>query len=183
VTGSLTADLFRTIITTRSIDYSTGSNQFGDTLDDTHTFTGSLDITGSLLLNGYEVNEISDDSNFSDESPTALVTERAVANFNVAGTTTDETLYLRKQFFKTSSEIISTNTASFTATTASAPSGVTATSENDFIFFINGQYMEHDALSIRQKESNSFHLQVDTTSIGYSLESDDEILAIGKFNT
>ena len=43
--------------------------------------------------------------------------------------------------------------------------------------------MEHDALSIRQKESNSFHLQVDTTSIGYSLESDDEILAIGKFNT
>ncbi len=183
VTGSLTADLFRTIITTRSIDYSTGSNQFGDTLDDTHTFTGSLDITGSLLLNGYEVNEISDDSNFADESPTALVTERAVANFNVAGTTTDETLYLRKQFFKTSSEIISTNTASFTATTASAPSGVTATSENDFIFFINGQYMEHDALSIRQKESNSFHLQVDTTSIGYSLESDDEILAIGKFNT
>ena len=183
VTGSLTADLFRTIITTRSIDYSTGSNQFGDTLDDIHTFTGSLDITGSLLLNGYEVNEISDDSNFSDESPTALVTERAVANFNVAGTTTEETRYLRKQFFKTSSEIISTNTASFTATTASAPSGVTATSENDFIFFINGQYMEHDALSIRQKESNSFHLQVDTTSIGYSLESDDEILAIGKFNT
>ena len=43
--------------------------------------------------------------------------------------------------------------------------------------------MEHDALSIRQKSTGSFHLQVNTTSIGYSLESDDEILAIGKFNT
>ena len=60
---------------------------------------------------------------------------------------------------------------------------MTATSENDFVFFINGQYMEHDALSIRQKATGSFHLQVNTTSIGYSLESDDEILAIGKFNS
>jgi hypothetical protein len=42
--------------------------------------------------------------------------------------------------------------------------------------------MEHDALSIKQAGS-SFHLQVNTTSIGYELESDDEILAIGKFNS
>ena len=67
--------------------------------------------------------------------------------------------------------------------TASAPSGVTATTENDFVFFVNGQYMEHDALDIQQKNSTEFLLKVNTTSIGYSLESDDEILAIGKFNS
>jgi len=183
VTGSLISNTLVQNITTRSIDYSTGSNQFGDSSDDIHRFTGSMDVTGSFKLNGYEINEISNDSSFSDASATALVTERAVANFNVAGTTTAETTYLRKQFYKTSAGISGSNTASFNATTASAPSGVTATNENDFVFFINGQYMEHDALSIRQKSTGSFHLQVNTTSIGYSLESDDEILAIGKFNT
>ena len=182
VTGSLTSDLFITQITTRSVDFSTGSNEFGDTIDDKHEFTGSVDISGSFVLNGYSVNEISNDSTFIDESPTTLVTEQAIANFNVATLTTDETTYLRKQFFKTSSDIISTNTASFTATTASAPSCVTNTSKNDFVFFINGQYMEHDALTIAQNGAE-FYLQVDTSAIGYDLESDDEILAIGKFDS
>ena len=59
---------------------------------------------------------------------------------------------------------------------------MTATSENDFIFFINGQYMEHDAITIQQSAS-TFLLKVDNDSIGYDLETDDEILAIGKFNS
>ena len=42
--------------------------------------------------------------------------------------------------------------------------------------------MEHDALEIKQNGS-SFYLQVDTDGIGYELESDDEILAWGKFNS
>jgi len=183
VTGSITTNELIEQITTRSIDYSTGSNAFGDDFNDVHRFTGSLDVTGSFKLNGYSVSEISNDSDFTDGSATALVTENALKAFNPSSTTTDETTYLRKQFFKTSTGISGSNTASFTATTASAPSGVTTTSENDFVFFINGQYMEHDALSIRQKATGSFHLQVNTTSIGYSLESDDEILAIGKFNS
>ena len=77
---------------------------------------------------------------------------------------------------------MNTATASFTAVTASAPAGVTATDENDFLFFINGQYMEHDAITIQQSGS-SFLLQVDTDGIGYELESDDEIISVGKFNS
>jgi len=42
--------------------------------------------------------------------------------------------------------------------------------------------MEHDALEIQQLGS-VFVLKVDNDSIGYNLESDDEILAIGKFNS
>ena len=59
---------------------------------------------------------------------------------------------------------------------------MTATTETDFTFFINGQYMEHDALTIQQSGS-SFLLQVDTDGIGYELESDDEIISVGKFNS
>ena len=93
----------------------------------------------------------------------------------------DFTSYLRKQFVKKSASITVPSTASFTAVSASAPAGFTSTIEDDFLFFINGQYMEHDALTIRQ-EGSSFMLFVNTGSIGYDLEVDDEILAWGKFN-
>ena len=182
VTGSLISQVSITEITTQSIDFSAGSNQFGNVSGDTQSFTGSVDITGSFSLNGYQVDSISNDSTFADQSQTALVTEYALANFNVSGLTTDETTYLRKNFYKSSNGISGSNTASFNATTASAPTGLTSTSENDFVFFINGQYMEHDAISIQQNNTE-FLLKVNTDSIGYELESDDEILGIGKFNS
>ena len=90
--------------------------------------------------------------------------------------------YLRKSYVKKSASITIPSSASFTAVSASAPDGVTSTTEDDFIFFINGQYMEHDALSIQQ-EGSSFILLVSTGSIGYDLEADDEVLAWGKFNS
>ena len=96
--------------------------------------------------------------------------------------------YLRKNYVKKTSSITVPNTASFTAMTAShwemytSPARMTATSEDDFLFFINGQYMEHDALTIKQ-EGTSLVLLVNTGSIGYDLESDDEILAWGKFDS
>ena len=83
---------------------------------------------------------------------------------------------------KISTTLVNSATASFSAVTASAPSGLAETTEHDYLFFINGQYMEHDALEIKQNGS-SFYLQVDTDGIGYELESDDEILAWGKFNS
>lgn len=115
VTGSITTNELIEQITTRSIDYSTGSNAFGDDFNDVHRFTGSLDVTGSFKLNGYSISEISNDSDFTDGSTTALVTENALKQFNPSSTTTDETTYLRKQFFKTSTGISGSNTASFTA--------------------------------------------------------------------
>jgi len=42
--------------------------------------------------------------------------------------------------------------------------------------------MEHDALEIQQAAS-SLLLKINTDSIGYELESDDEIIAMGKFNS
>ena len=99
--------------------------------------------------------------------------------------------FLRKSYVKKAASFSGTvtlnnisgyETASFTATMASAPSGLTSVGENDFVFFLNGQYMEHDALEIQQNGSN-FLLKVNTTSIGYVLESDDEIIAHGKFDS
>ncbi len=140
-------------VTFQTQSFSSGSTIFGDTLTDTHQFTGSVDVSGSLTLNG-----------------TAVTT--SVSAFDT---------YIRKTFVKKASSITANSTASFTAVTASAPTGLTATNEDDFVFFLNGQYMEHDALQIQQTGA-TFLLKVDTASIGYFLESDDEIIAQGKFN-
>jgi hypothetical protein len=181
--GTLTAQEFHTEFVSASIVFSSGSTQFGNDLVDTHYFTGSMYVSGSWNINGYSINEISNDVLLADNSSTALVTERAVKQY--VDTTAEDvggfSTYLRKQYVKISTTLVNSSTASFTAVTASAPDGLTGTTEHDFLFFINGQYMEHDAIAIQQA-SSTFYLKVDTDSIGYELESDDEILAWGKFN-
>ncbi len=182
IAGTLTANEFHTTFTSASILFDSGSTKFGDDTNDKHQFTGSADITGSFKLNGYQITEISNDTSLTDGSATAVPTENAVKSY-ITSQVGDAQTYLRKQFVKVSSGISNESTASFNSVaTASAPTGYTATSENDFIFFINGQYMEHDAITIQQAGSN-FLLKVDTSGIGYVLESDDEILGIGKFNS
>ena len=180
VAGTLTATEFHTQFVSASILFQSGSTKLGDTIDDTHEYTGSLSTSGSFILNGYTIDEISNDSTLGDESTTAVPTEYAVKTY--ADSLTTDQSYLRKSYYKTAASVLSTTTASFTAVTASAPAGVTDTSEHDFIFFINGQYMEHDAIAIEQSGS-SLLLKVDNDSIGYALESDDEIISIGKFNS
>ena len=181
IEGTLTVRELKTEFVSASILFESGSTVFGDTSDDTHQFSGSVLTSGSLRLNNYTVHEISNDTSLTDGSSTALVTENAAKTY-IDNQTDTQQAYLRKQFVKTSTSITAPGTASFTAVTASAPSDMTSTSENDFVFFINGQYMEHDALQIQQ-ESTTFRLIVDNDSIGYDLEGDDEILAIGKFNS
>jgi len=158
VKGDIIAENFvvTSSVTSMSVQQASGSTRFGDSPDDTHRITGSVSIVGNLLVND--------------------------AATTTATTVTVPDQYMRKQFVKKAASISIPSTASFTAVTASAPTGLTATNEQDFVFFINGQYMEHDALTIKQAGSN-FLLLVDTDSIGYSLEADDEIIAQGKFDS
>ena len=180
--GTLIAQQFHTEYVSSSIVFTSGSTIFGDTIDDTHHFTGSILLSGSLNVNGYSVNEISNDTSLAGSSATTLITENAAKTYIDGLGSAGEQTYLRKQYVKISTTLVNSSTASFTAVTASAPAGMTSTTEHDFLFFINGQDMEHDALEIQQAAS-TFYLKVDTTNIGYVLESDDEILAWGKFNS
>ena len=184
INGTLFAKEFHTKVISSSIIYQSGSTQFGDTLDDTHQFSGSVNITGSFTFNGTTITEISNDTGLVDSSQTALVTEHAVKAYanNVTASVALEQTYLRKNYYKVTNSISVPSTASFNAVTASAPATLSSTTENDFIFFINGQYMEHDAITIQQAGTNLL-LKVDNASIGYNLETDDEIVALGKFNS
>ena len=189
--GTLIAQEFHTEYISGSIIFTSGSTKFGDTLDDTHYFTGSMYVTGSWGINGSnDITKITNDVTLAESSTTSLATENAIKTYiDVTVANTDSRLqYLRKQYVKISTTLVGDSTASFSAVTASAPAAVpglealTSTTEHDFLFFINGQYMEHDALEIQQA-NGAFYLKVDTNSIGYVLESDDEILAWGKFDS
>jgi hypothetical protein len=179
ITGKISAQKIESALSQSITIESSGSTKFGDDVGDKHTVTGSMSITGSLKLNGYTVNEISNDGALNDNRSDSVLTEYAGKYFfqdiiNKSG-------YLRKKFAKVANSITST-TASFTAVSASAPEGLSATIEDDFMFFNNGMIIEYDALKVMQKGS-TFELHIDNSSLGYSLDGDDEIVAWGKFNS
>ena len=177
VKGGLTAEKFESEFTESITIFDSGSTKFGDDVNDKHRVTGSLATSGSLLLNNYTIGEISNDETLGDNSATALITERAIKT-KLSATIEDVGDYLRKSFAHTGS-FVDSSTQIFTAVTASAPTVVTATSKDDFMFFSNGVFLETDALTIQQSGS-SFLLTMNNNSIGYDFQNTDEIVAFGK---
>ena len=179
VLGTLTFEKIEAELSQSITIFESGSTIFGDDSNDLHKVTGSLLLSGSNKVNGYLFNEISNDTSLGDSSPTSLVSENSVISASQASN--DELEYLRKSFTKVGT-VTNSSTASFSAVTASSPGILTNTSEVDFMFFNNGMLMEYNAIEIQQAGSNLL-LKVDNNSIGYDLESGDEIVAFGKFNS
>jgi len=180
--GQLNAPDFEVSVTGSTTLFDSGSSRFGDSLDDTHQQSGSVSITGSLKLNNYNVNEISLDPLLADSSATALATESGSRGYVDYLNVPNGLAYIRKSFVHTGS-FTSAATSSFTAVTASAPTELSGTTEEDFMFFINGMLIENDALTISQKTSTNLELRLDTSGLGYELESEDEVVGFGKFNS
>ena len=116
------------------------------------------------------------------------------ANFvtSTPGVQVEETLdmalvfqYLDKRFSKLASGTdMTSNTATFlTASLAVTPGGfdLNQTNNNDFLVFVNGAYVSPGLYSIAEESGNTI-FTFTTSSLGYDLESDDEIIAYGKFN-
>jgi hypothetical protein len=55
VLGTVNARQFNISVISSSVLFESGSSNFGNTSDDIHSFTGSVSISGSLLVNGTEV--------------------------------------------------------------------------------------------------------------------------------
>jgi hypothetical protein len=180
VNGTITSGSGTFGSTSKTTTHNTGSTRWGESLTQKQFATGSFEVSSSFFLNGYEINEISNDTDLTDQSINALVTENVAKTY--LATIKPDRDYLRKSFVHTGSFVNST-TSSFNAITASAPTNLTSTSENDFIFFINGMMIENDALTIEQKSATNLELRLDTDSLGYILESSDEIIGFGKFNS
>ena len=116
------------------------------------------------------------------------------ANFvtTTPGVQVEETLdmalvfqYLDKRFSKLASGTdMTSNTATFlTSSLAVTPGGfdLNQTNNNDFLVFVNGAYVSPGLYSVAEESGNTI-FTFTTSSLGYDLESDDEIIAYGKFN-
>ena len=77
---------------------------------------------------------------------------------------------------------VTTSTATFPNGFLTAPSPLPATSATNFTFFINGQLVEPAAISSFTNNGNGTStLIVNTTELGFSLSTTDEVVGIGKF--
>jgi hypothetical protein len=84
IAGTITSNEFIVTFVSSSVLYDSGSTKFGDTLDDTHQFTGSVSITGSSLsINGNEVLTTADISSLTVDSASYAATASNVEWSNV----------------------------------------------------------------------------------------------------
>lgn len=77
---------------------------------------------------------------------------------------------------------VSSTTVTFPNGWLAAPSPLPATSLANFSFFVNGQYVEPSSIVSFVDGVTSSVLVINPTLLGYSFESDDVIIGIGKFN-
>ena len=77
--------------------------------------------------------------------------------------------------------VLTSSTVSFASGWTSAPTSLPATSVDNFIFYVNGVLLERTAILSFTQSSGVSTLVVNTTNLGYSLDTTDEIIGIGKF--
>jgi len=65
ILGAVNARQFNISVISSSVLFESGSSRFGNTFDDTHQFTGSVNVTGSLYLNGVAVGASSNSGSFT----------------------------------------------------------------------------------------------------------------------
>jgi hypothetical protein len=76
------------------------------------------------------------------------------------------------------------NTATFLNTSfkvAPSGSGLPATSVSDFKFFVNGVYVDATHVTSFAEVGSNTVLTINTGTLGYALDTQDDIVAVGKF--
>ena len=94
----------------------------------------------------------------------------------------EDLLYINVNKQLTATTVTPPNTATFTATILepSTANILPQTSVANFTFYVNGQNIPSQFVSYTTSNGDVI-FTFTTSSIGYSLETDDEVIAIGKF--
>ena len=78
---------------------------------------------------------------------------------------------------------VNSTTVTFNSGWLAAPSGLPATSINNFSIFCNGALIENEAIVSFTESGGVTTLVIDPIELGYSFDLQDEVVAIGKFNS
>ena len=107
IKGNIVAEEFISELSQSVTIFKSGSSIFGDTNDDNHRMTGSLNLSGSLSIGqSNNLTKISNDTTLSGSSATSTVVENALKSY-VDNQTDTRNAYLRKSFVHTGSFVSS----------------------------------------------------------------------------
>jgi hypothetical protein len=104
-------------------------------------------------------------------------------NINISPSEVGDLEYLDTNITKIATSIFGGDTAVISGALILQPgplSSLPPTSINNFTFYINGQYAPSSLVTLTEG-GGDITLVFNTTLLGYTLESDDEVIAIGKF--
>jgi hypothetical protein len=96
VAGRITAEEFYTEITTASVIYASGSTKFGDDTGDKHEFTGSINVSGSIIYNGVILTNIDANTIQRLQQATASI-QQATASLNTFTASQDDRNFILSQ--------------------------------------------------------------------------------------
>ena len=162
--GYLIPDTINKKLATANIYYGVSTVKFGlETTTGTEEFSTKVSrgTSKSKVTVSDSVNNVNNITNTYAQFDPAIVTYLNT-NKQVTGT------------------VQNSNTVTFANAWLAAPSGtgIPATNVSNFNFFVNGQYVEPTSITSFVDGST---LVLNTTALGFTLESNDVVLAIGKF--
>lgn len=138
VLGSVNAQQFNINVISSSVIYQSGSTKFGDTIDDKHEFTGSVDISGSLIVNGSEVGIAPGPNTFDfnldpEAAGTVNFIEDSTGNTQaIARTGSFDVLIGNNRYLSISSSAMNVTTGSITANYMHLAKYITTAGDLDF---------------------------------------------------
>lgn len=138
VLGAVNARQFNINIISSSVIYQSGSTKFGDTIDDVHQFTGSVGITGSLIVNGQSVGVAPGPNTFDfNLDPSAAGTINYIQDttgnsFVIAQTGSIDIKINNSTFLSISQSAVNITTGSITANYLHLAKYITQTGDLDF---------------------------------------------------
>lgn len=143
----------------------------------------------SQVVFGFEVAGSTEEFSATTKKPTrqtigavaAADSINVTVNQNITNISPDSLVYINTNINLTGT-VTAINTVTFNAGWLAAPTGLPATSIDNFTFFCNGQFIEKSGILSFTQFNGVSTLVVDNAAIGYSLASEDEVVAIGKFN-
>jgi hypothetical protein len=112
-------------------------------------------------------------------SPTSVISGGGGGGGGVSPATL---IYLNTNIQKTGT-YVNTTTVTFASGWLAAPSGLPATSVNNFTIFCNGNLIELTAIVSFTESAGVTTLVINPSALGYSFSPSDEVIAIGKFSS
>jgi hypothetical protein len=160
----------------------TASNLFVDSI----TVTNNNNKTDNIIVDSGSIGTLwintGTSSTFNINNADIKNLKADVFTIGVGNITTATLIYLNTNI-QLLGTFVNSTTVTFASSWLSSPTGLPATSVNNFSIFCNGTLIELAAIVSFTQSSGTTTLMINSSELGYSFDSADEIIAIGKFSS